>query len=156
MSVDQVSLNRLQLLHPAVRQSAIDAYNEAVRRTPKNVHPFITETYRSFERSDELYAQGRTKPGQIVTNAKGGSSLHNYGLAIDFVLMVNGKQHWVVDDNWMKVVKCFEDEGWSWGGRFKTITDNPHFENRLGLTLAQIKAKHSKGDFIEGGKFINA
>ena len=41
---------------------------------------------RTFEDQDKLYAQGRTKPGQIVTNARGGDSLHNYGLAADYVL----------------------------------------------------------------------
>lgn len=155
MADDQVSLNRLKLLHPLVRQSAIDAYLKACKITPKGVHPFITETYRSFERSDELYAQGRTKPGNIVTNAKAGNSLHNYSLAIDFTLVINGKTSWKVDENWMKVVKCFEEEGWSWGGKFNSIKDYPHFEKKLGLTLSQIKAKYKINDFIEGGKYIN-
>src|SRR5690242_13033419 len=104
MSTDNISLSRLQLLHPAIRQSAIDAYNEAVQKTPSGVHPFITETLRSFERSNELYAQGRTKPGDIVSYAKGGQSYHNYGLAIDFVNQIDGKDFWPkqpeLDKNW--------------------------------------------------------
>ncbi len=47
---------------------------------------FLYMAFRTFEDQDELYAQGRTKPGQIVTNARGGDSLHNYGLAGDYVL----------------------------------------------------------------------
>lgn len=43
----------------------------------------VTEGYRSGARQDQLYAQGRTRPGEIVTNAKAGQSAHNYGLAVD-------------------------------------------------------------------------
>jgi len=43
----------------------------------------ITSAFRSIAEQDALYAQGRTKPGSIVTNAKGGQSLHNYGVAFD-------------------------------------------------------------------------
>ena len=45
--------------------------------------PVVTETFRSAERQDELYAQGRTAPGAIVTKARGGESPHQYGLAAD-------------------------------------------------------------------------
>ncbi len=155
MAKDQVSIDRLNLLHPLVRQSALDAYDKACRLTPKGIHPFITETERSFKRSDDLYAQGRTKPGNIVTNAKGGDSLHNYGFAIDFVILVNGKMSWKVDDNWMIVVKCFEEEGWSWGGKWR-FKDYPHVEKTLGMSLSQVKAKYRAKDFIEGDKYINA
>jgi peptidoglycan LD-endopeptidase CwlK len=47
---------------------------------------WVVEGYRSYERSDELYAQGRTVPGPIVTNAQGGESAHNFGIAADLVL----------------------------------------------------------------------
>lgn len=44
--------------------------------------------FRSFAEQDKLYAQGRTnKSKPIVTNARGGYSAHNYGLAIDFVIV---------------------------------------------------------------------
>lgn len=42
-----------------------------------------TETLRSMDRQATLYAQGRTKPGKIVTWAKPGQSMHHYGCAID-------------------------------------------------------------------------
>lgn len=44
-----------------------------------------TRGWDSFATQDEIYAQGRTKPGLIVTHAKGGESQHNFGLALDFV-----------------------------------------------------------------------
>lgn len=49
----------------------------------EGLRPVVTETRRSWQRQNELYAQGRTTPGNIVTNAKGGESPHQYGLAAD-------------------------------------------------------------------------
>lgn len=54
----------------------------------------ITQGLRTFAEQDALYAQGRTRKGPKVTFAKGGQSLHNYGVAVDFALMVNGKYAW--------------------------------------------------------------
>jgi peptidoglycan LD-endopeptidase CwlK len=56
------------------------------RLASANLPFYLFMGLRSFEDQDELYAQGRTKPGNIVTNARGGDSLHNYGLAADFVI----------------------------------------------------------------------
>ena len=46
----------------------------------------IGESFRSVAEQDALYAQGRTQPGSIVTNAKGSSysSQHQWGIAADF------------------------------------------------------------------------
>jgi len=155
MATDSTSLKRLNELHPSIRQSAIDAYTEACKVTPVGVHPLITEAYRSFERSDELYAQGRTKPGQIVSNARGGQSLHNYGLAIDFVLIVNGKMVWEVNADWMTVVKVFKKYGFEWGGDWNSLKDYPHFQKTFGLTTKQLLAKHNMKDFIPGQTYVN-
>lgn len=155
MAVDEISISRLNELHPSVRDSAIRAYTKSCKITPVGVHPFITECFRSFKRSDELYAQGRTKPGPKVSNAKGGESIHNYSLALDFVLQVNGKMDWNVNTNWMKVIQCFKEEGWESGADWKSFKDYPHLEKRLGNSLKQIQAKYKAKDFITGTTFIN-
>lgn len=143
---DKKSINRLMELDESIRQDALDAYEEACRITPKGIHPVIIEAYRSNERSDELYAQGRTKPGNIVTNAKGGSSYHNYRLAFDVALESNGKISWSVDDNYMKVVRVFKRYGFEWGGDWN-FKDYPHFQKTGGLTIAQLKAKAENPTF---------
>ena len=51
-------------------------------------------TLRDFKEQDALYEQGRTTPGSIVTYARGGQSAHNFGLALDFVPLINGKPQW--------------------------------------------------------------
>lgn len=179
MSTDITSVNRINTLHPLVRDSAMRAYVKACKITPVGVHPFITETSRSFDRSDKLYNQpwdGKDNDGdgrideadEKVTNAKGGDSMHNYNLALDFVLLVNGEMSWKVDANWMKVVACFKEEGWLWGSDWdndgKTraqgdkdegLVDAPHFQKTLGYTLKQLKNKHKMKDFIPGNTYLN-
>lgn len=47
--------------------------------------------YRSFDEQAELYAQGRTTPGPVVTRAKAGFSMHCYGLATDWAYFEGGQ-----------------------------------------------------------------
>lgn len=151
---DQVSINRLNQLHPAIRMDAMKAYNEAVRRTPVGVHPFIVQTLRSFEESDALYQKGRTRPGPIITNAKAGQSYHNYGLALDFALQINNILKWKVDKNWMIVVECFKEQGFDWGGDWRTFKDQPHLEKRFGLHWKELLKRYKAGQVDENGYVI--
>ena len=65
-----------------------------------NIDLLVTSTYRDFESQTALYAQGRTAPGKIVTNAPAGSSFHNYRCAVDVVPLVNGKPVWDGTDHY--------------------------------------------------------
>lgn len=142
------SLERLNTLHPKIRKIAIAAYNESVAKTPKGVHPYIDECFRSFAKSDALYAQGRTTPGKIVSDAKGGSSFHNYGLALDFHLQINGKDIWPANyranKDWMTVVNIFKKYGFKWGAEFNNIDDYPHLELTLGHTWRELLKLHNE------------
>lgn len=83
--------NDLSLLHPKVREAVINVQNAL----EKEGIPFrVFEGFRYPERQADLYAQGRTKPGKIVTHAEAWRSYHQYGLAVDFVLMENNKWSW--------------------------------------------------------------
>lgn len=78
---DQITLDRIKLLHPAVREEALNIYNEiCAALTGKAICRFAW-TIRTFAQQTEEYAKGRTKPGKIVTNAKAGQSAHNFALA---------------------------------------------------------------------------
>lgn len=151
-----ISIERLNQLHPVIRQMGLDAYEEAVKATPENVHPLITQTLRTFEESDKLYAQGRTEPGKIVTKSKAGQSYHNYGLALDFALIVNGDISWIVNDNWMKVVDIFKQHGFTWGGDFEgSFKDYPHLENKLGHNWRDLLVLYNDKNFIPGTEYVN-
>lgn len=101
----------------------------------------ITSTYRDNESQSALYAQGRTAPGKIVTNAKAGQSWHNHRCAIDVVPLVNGKPNW--DDKhpvWKTLGKLGKEAGLEWAGEWKSFKELAHFQYTGGLTLAQLNA----------------
>lgn len=153
--MDQRSLTNLNTLHPKLRDTAIKAWEEAQSAMPDNTKIVVVQGLRTFEESDKLYAQGRTTPGAIVTNAKAGQSYHNYGLAFDFAMVTNGKDDYVVGPHWMKVVEIMKKYGMAWGGDFNTIEDNPHFEDRYGYNWRDLLSLHEKGDFITGTTYVN-
>ena len=105
---------------------------------------------RTYKEQDALYAQGRTKPGKIVTKARGGYSNHNFGIAWDFAIFegINekggvGQALW----NSPLTEKCgeiAESFGLEWGGRWKFI-DKPHIQLRTNFTLAQLRERIKKG-----------
>jgi peptidoglycan L-alanyl-D-glutamate endopeptidase CwlK len=101
---------------------------------------------RSWQQQAALYAQGRTKPGAIVTKARPGSSWHNYGLAIDLGLFANGKYLDSADPKradriYKELGTLAATRGIEWAGTWKTFTESPHFQNRFGMTIAEAKAK---------------
>ena len=163
--VDKVSEEKIKTLHPILRDEIrvlIDKINTCTLTGVAKVR--IAQGLRTFAEQDALYAQGRTKPGKIVTKAKGGQSIHNYGLAIDIVLIINGKEaSWDTkkdfdkdqQSDWMEVVTEFKKAGWIWGGDWRTFKDMPHFEKTSGLSLKQIQDKYKNKDFIKGTTYIN-
>ena len=84
---------------------------------------------RTYAEQDDLYAQGRTKPGNIVTNAKGGYSNHNFGIAFD-VGVFEGSSYLDESPKYKAVGVLGTDLGLEWGGNWKTIQDEPHFQLR--------------------------
>lgn len=109
----------------------------------------VTFTLRSIATQDALYAQGRTVPGKIVTNARAGFSFHNFGLALDVVpTELLALPNWGdtpahqrrTDRLWEQVGALGKALGFRWGGDFHTIKDRPHFEWSGGLTLAELRA----------------
>lgn len=163
-----VSEPRVQLLHPAIRTEVRNLIEHAESKLPR-VAIRVVQGLRTIQEQNKLYAQGRTAPGKIVTNARGGSSFHNYGLAIDFALLYDmnndGKYETLSWDtlkdfdkdgqaDWMEVVDIFEDAGYIWGGRFSTIKDNPHLEKHFNHTWKQLLAKYNSGYFIDQVEYV--
>lgn len=150
---DQITLTRIELLHPKLRDEAKQIYQEICESLSNGVICRFTHTFRSYEEQNALYSKGRSIKGQIVTNCKGGQSYHNFGLAIDIVLIVNGVPKWERgkdfdmdgQPDWMEVVKIFKKYGWGWGGDFRTFKDYPHFEKTFGLTTKQLREKNKLG-----------
>lgn len=132
-------------LHPVVAESEGVLVRMAARR---GIEVVITHGYRSVEEQDALFAQGRSSSGNIVTNARGGESYHNYGLAIDFALRTpDGDIVWDMkrDDNgngkadWMEVVDLAKELGFTWGGDWTNFPDYPHLQMDFGLSIRDLK-----------------
>lgn len=101
----------------------------------------IYSTLRDAESQNALYAQGRSLPGKIVTNAKGGDSYHQYGVAFDFVpLDKKGKPDWENLEAYCKCGEVGRNLALEWGGDFKSFKDLPHMQDTLGFSVAEYKA----------------
>lgn len=101
--------------------------------------PRVTQALRTIEEQDAIYAQGRSKPGKIVTNAVGGSSWHNYGLAADICFRGEDpylEKHPKRDEIWSFFGSLCNEEGCIWGGHF-SHPDQDHCEKRYGLTIKE-------------------
>ena len=139
---------RLEDLHPDLQPIAKWFLEECAKQ---GIDILVTCTYRSRDEQDKLYAQGRTAPGRIVTNAKGGQSKHNFSLggepaskAFDVVPLRHGKPVWGttgngLDDNpadddkddlelWQRIGGIGEDLGLEWAGRWTRMKEFPHFQ----------------------------
>ena len=133
-----INSRSLDDLLPPVRQR-VDSFLRLCK--DNGIDILITNTYRDKESQDQLYAQGRTKPGQIVTNATGGDSFHNWRCAVDVVPLLNGKPVWdSANPIWKKVGQLGKQAGLDWAGEWKSFKETAHFQYTGGLNLAQLKA----------------
>lgn len=132
-------------LHPIVASKQEQLVSLARK---KGIRIIITEGYRSEERQEELYQQGRTTDGQIVTSARGGESYHNYGLAIDFAIRVSDdKVIWDMEydgngngkSDWLEIVDIAKELGFEWGGDWVNFPDYPHLQYDFGYSIAELK-----------------
>lgn len=137
--MDKITQQRSQKLHPYVREEVLKILLDCDKALTGRAKIRITQGLRTTDEQNQLYAIGRSKPGKKVTNAKGGQSIHNYGLAVDICLIIDGKtaswdttRDWDNDKvaDWYECVKIFAKHGWEWGGNWKTFKDLPHFEKK--------------------------
>ncbi|MDR3012719.1 MAG: M15 family metallopeptidase [Chitinispirillales bacterium] len=116
----------LSVLHPQIRGKA-ERLMELCRENGLPI--LITETLRTKAEQDALFAQGRTAPGNIVTNAEYPRSAHCWGVAFDFCRNVRGREFDNGDRFFDSVGALGKSVGLFWGGDFKSFKDLPHFED---------------------------
>lgn len=142
------SAARILGLHQTVKKATESLIQESYL---KGIPIVISQGLRTLTEQTNLYNQGRFgNPGPIVTNAKAGKSYHNYGLAVDFCLLLpNGKEvSWSTtrDGNldllpdWAQVVTIAKKYDFAWGGDWRSFKDMPHFEMTFGLSIADLVA----------------
>jgi len=137
------SEKRLQKLHPALILKLRSVVSDLAAQ---GITVEIVQGLRTFEEQDALYAQGRTRPGAIVTQARGGESNHNYGLAADLCPFVDGKLAWNAPFQvWAAIGDASARHGLEWGGTWKKFLDKPHVE------LPSMPVKDCVACFRSGG-----
>ena len=132
-----INSRNLSDLHPKVKTMCEQFIASCAKQ---NIDILITSTYRDAESQNALYAQGRTAPGNKVTNAKGGQSFHNHKVAFDFVPLVNGKAQWNDTALFTKCGEIAESIGLEWAGRWVKFKELAHCQFTNGLTLADFQA----------------
>ncbi|HEX8709517.1 MAG TPA: peptidoglycan-binding protein [Pyrinomonadaceae bacterium] len=136
------SENRLKKVHPELASRVRTAIANLAQG---GIQVEVVQGLRTFAEQDALYAQGRTKPGQIVTRARGGQSNHNYGLAVDVVPYTDGKPNWNAPNSvWVLIGTEAEKLGLQWGGSWKKFIDRPHIQ-LSGLSINQCLSLFKKG-----------
>lgn len=152
---DPKTLERIELLHPKLREEGHKIYDEICHALTGKAICRFAYTLRTFAEQNIIYAQGRTSPGAIVTDAKAGQSYHNYGLAIDVVLLLDLNDDKTYETaswdfktdfdgdktaEWKEIEAIFLKYGWKGlfnkrGERY----DLPHFQKTLGYTIAHLQ-----------------
>jgi len=148
--IDERSAKYIDTLLPEARDAFVNFIIDAKELVAKQGldYKIICGT-RSWEQQEALYAKGRTAPGPKVTNAKPGSSMHNFGLAIDCGVF-KGKVY--MDDSTpadQKTADLMHKQAGTlavkhklrWGGNFKSLYDAPHFEYNTPYTLSELCAR---------------
>jgi len=129
-------VGKISDLHPAVAELARELIIQSLKK--ENLDIVVTEGLRTRDYQDHLYALGRTKPGRVVTFAKGGESYHNYGLAFDVAMRDSkGRINWDNVEEFGRVGRLGEILGLEWGGRWKK-KDLPHFQYTFGLSISEL------------------
>ena len=159
--MDKITLQRIELIHPILREEVREIYREICERISGKAAVRFTHTLRTFKEQAEIYAKGRTAPGKIVSNARPGRSWHNYGMAVDIVLLVGGGALWDIrtdfdgdgKPDWIEAVQVFKEYGWDWGGDW-AFKDYPHFQKTLGQTINEMHKKYLAGKVDSKGYVI--
>ena len=140
-SFDGRSEGNIQMLMPTAQRKARDFMN-AVAAAGITVK--IISATRTYAEQDELFSRGRTKPGLKVTNARGGQSNHNFGVAWDIGIFTDGQYH-PESPLYKEVGDIGRALSLEWGGDWHKFQDEPHFQAVPEAKLGEIAAKFENG-----------
>lgn len=146
MDLDQPSISRLAELFPPFAEKMRIVYELIYKKY--GLHMRATCGLRTFEDQDELYCQGRPGyPGKIVTNARGGESIHNFGLAIDSCF--RGNDPYLVNTSGSAIWKDFGEicqmQDMEWGGVWPSLGDKDHVEFKFGFSIKELQEMYANG-----------
>jgi len=150
--MDSKSKEKLTMVHPELAKR-VEAVIEDLGL--QGIEARVVQGLRTYAAQDVLFAQGRTTPGEIVTQARGGHSNHNFGLAVDLAIFKNGKVDWDDIPSYQAIGAAGKKQGLHWGGQFKKFIDLPHLE-LPGPTIATCRHLFETGGLPAVWKAANA
>ena len=130
MPLNAASVQRLTLVNPKLSVLIYLLYDLMLQQTGQVIT--VAQGLRTWAEQDALYAQGRTAPGKIVTNARGGYSWHNFGLAADcYPVTLQGAVDWNAQHPvWKTMEQLGVQLGMESGANWVRFVDAPHFQLR--------------------------
>ncbi len=133
-----INSRKIEDLHPKIQELCRKHIKACAKR---GVRIIITSTLRDQEYQNYLYAQGRTRPGKIVTKVKL-IGAHGFGLAYDIAPVTSDGKKILWNDNakWQVIAEEGKRLGFKWGGDWKNFIDKPHFEMTEGLSYSALRA----------------
>lgn len=146
--MDTRTAKNIESLHPNARDwaKAFLLAVDAADVLPPGHTVRIISGNRTWAEQDELYAQGRTKNPNLptVTNARGGQSNHNFGIAFD-VGVFKGEKYLGASPLYAALGPIGEGIGLEWGGHWKSRIDQPHYQVKTGLKPSDLRALMLRG-----------
>lgn len=147
MPLDTISEKRLSEVYPGL---ADKVRTMASQLETEGIDIRVTQSLRPMAEQEALYAQGRTAPGDVVTNARAGYSWHNFGLAVDVAPLTPQGPDWnVAHPVWGRIVAIGTSLGLMAGAEWRTFPDWPHFQltGRFPVT----PSNEARGLLLSGG-----
>jgi len=142
---DSRSEKSIGSLHPTAQQAA-RVFLKKVRDA--GIDARIISGTRTYAEQNGLHRQGRFgNPPPIVTNAKGGQSNHNFGIAWDIGIFKNGA-YLGESPLYDQAAEAGLSTDLEWGGHWKKFKDKPHYQLATGLMLASVRGKFEEGQAI--------
>lgn len=158
--MDNVTISRLSRLHPKVRKDVMDSITELALI---GIEFRIVQGLRTYAEQDALYASSRPPlNGPWKSDAKGGQSYHNFGLAFDFCLIhKDGSITFSLTEDvnhdkktdFQQVIDCFKAKGWVSGADWKK-KDTDHLEKTFGYTFTQMDQMVKEGKVDSAGYIL--
>jgi D-alanyl-D-alanine carboxypeptidase-like protein len=156
MKLKESNEARLATLHP-IFAARIRSFLGKMEEL--GVHVLVTQALRTVEEQDALYAKGRTAPGEIVTEARGGYSHHNYGLAVDVCPLDSFDQaDWCVNHpNWKLILETAPEFHLAEGAKWRTFKDRPHlYPSELPSGCMMLHQQYKLGGMAQVNKWFEA
>lgn len=113
--------------------------------TASRIDARIISGTRSYDEQNRLFTRGRYgNPGPRITNARGGRSSHNFGVAWDIGIFENGS-YLTNATPYDRAANIGLAPGIEWGGHWVTFVDRPHYQLALDLDVSEVRRRFEAG-----------